>query len=158
MKSRDNKNTRERIRSKACKTEMVQITDFGLGRKSVTSHLWQRRMAEMMRSRSESVIAAPEGRQRPRLNKSSATSRPVALRLCERKIFPLFSLFPLPASITFKTYPRALNQRPEVREQSLSKNIRQEEKAEDWQGTKSEAKNRRNLPKTALQRRVNPPH
>ena len=39
-------------------------------------YLRQRRIIAMTRSRSESVMAVPEGRHRPRLNKSSATSPP----------------------------------------------------------------------------------
>ena len=81
IRTRDNKHTREHLLSKACKSEMEHITDFGSRPKSVISHLWQRRMVVLMRSRSESVMAVPEGRQRPRLTESSATSPPTTLAL-----------------------------------------------------------------------------
>ena len=100
IKARDHKHTRERIRTKTCKKRKGQITDFGLGRKSVTSHLRQRRMAEMMRSRSESVMPVPKERQRPRLNKSSATPPPITLALYLPLAFPalLFSSVQRPVS------------------------------------------------------------
>jgi hypothetical protein len=42
-------------------------------------YLRQRRIIAMTRSRSDSVMAVPEGRHKPRLNKSSATSPPTVL-------------------------------------------------------------------------------
>jgi hypothetical protein len=67
------------------------------------NHLWQLRMAEMMRSRSPFVMAVPEGRHRPRSNKSSATSLPTKLALYLTLPFLVF-----PAGFNLKilvTYP-----------------------------------------------------
>jgi hypothetical protein len=50
--------------------------------KSVKGYVRHFRITAMMRSRSESVIAVPDGKQRPRLNKSLTTSPPTALALC----------------------------------------------------------------------------
>jgi hypothetical protein len=52
------------------------------------------RITEMMRSRSCSVMAVPDGRQRPRLNKSSAAFPPITLAAYFRSLLlaPCFAL------------------------------------------------------------------
>jgi len=57
----------------------------------ISVYLLQPKITETTRSKSFSVIAVPDGRQRPRLNKSSATLPPTILALYLFLFCPAFN-------------------------------------------------------------------